>query len=358
MGECPLNENERLVLYGIVRHPGLSDKELADRLGLKQSTVTSIRRRLNRQRYFFSITRVPNLARLGAELITVTSMIFDPSLSNDKRLRVMERLAREQDEVVWSISEPGQSVTVQIARSYTDVKRNIDEMEEQFTSHDIIGKTGIVSRTFPLELCDRLVMFDFAPLLRHYFEIDLEADVSGGGWAFADLKNGGTGAPDFTKTEREVFLGLVQHPALSDIELSEKIDVSRYTIGRLRNRFEEDGLIERHYIPDLLKLGFELMVFGHAKFNLRIPPKERTDVIDSLLDIQPSIFVVKNHVECATIDVYKDFEDFRRTVGRFNTIYQERGLFTDQPDRLLFSIPVNKTVKEYEYLPITQKVMG
>ena len=46
MKKPELTKKEKLVIYGLVRYPQLTDKELSEKLNLKHSTLTSIRHRL------------------------------------------------------------------------------------------------------------------------------------------------------------------------------------------------------------------------------------------------------------------------------------------------------------------------
>src|SRR5512136_700682 len=68
MAKRGLTPNEKQVLYGLVRHPVLNDRELSELLDVKVSTVTAIRRRLRHAEYF-TTRRVPMMHRLGWELL-------------------------------------------------------------------------------------------------------------------------------------------------------------------------------------------------------------------------------------------------------------------------------------------------
>jgi DNA-binding MarR family transcriptional regulator len=348
MGECNLTENEKLVLYGMVKFPEFGDRELAEKLGLKLPTVTSIRHRLEKEGYIFTTVWTPDIKRLGLNLLNVSYSTYAPSLATPKRMGVANELAMKQEEVVWSLSEPGQQVSIQLSSDYYYIKKNLDDMEEALAKAGMLEEKGIVSLTFHSELCGKLVLFDFSPMLESLFDINLPRDSGQGQDATGQVTN-------LSETEKAVLIGLSSNPTMSNRELAEEIGISRYTIGRLRKRFEDEELIRKCCIPDLLKLGFEIMVFSHARFNLNIPKAKREEAIQSVLTMHPSFFVIKNSVEAISIEAYTDFEEFKRNVGKFSSIYEKHNIFQKEPTRLLFSIPVGRTVKEYDYTALLKK---
>ena len=75
MAKRGLTGNEKQVLYGLIHHPVLNDRELSELLGVKVSTVTAIRRRLRRAEYFVT-RRLPMMHRLGWEILADS---FEPA---------------------------------------------------------------------------------------------------------------------------------------------------------------------------------------------------------------------------------------------------------------------------------------
>jgi DNA-binding Lrp family transcriptional regulator len=55
----------------------------------------------------------------------------------------------------------------------------------------------------------------------------------------------------------------------SDRQIANVLGVSQPTVYRMRNKLLEEGLV-RHFsaIPDLAKMGYEIMVFSFVKFNM------------------------------------------------------------------------------------------
>lgn len=61
---------------------------------------------------------------------------------------------------------------------------------------------------------------------------------------------------------------LVKNSRRSDRELAKALGVSQPTVSRIRMRLEKQGLVDYSAIPNLAKLGFEIIAvtFGHRRF--------------------------------------------------------------------------------------------
>ena len=62
-----LSENEKRVLFSLVRYPDLTDRQISDTIGFKYSTFSTIKHRLAEGGYVADQT-IPLLQNLGAEL--------------------------------------------------------------------------------------------------------------------------------------------------------------------------------------------------------------------------------------------------------------------------------------------------
>jgi len=48
-----LSENEKTILYNLIKYPLFNNRELSEKLGFKLSTVTACKRRLKEKGFFF-----------------------------------------------------------------------------------------------------------------------------------------------------------------------------------------------------------------------------------------------------------------------------------------------------------------
>jgi DNA-binding MarR family transcriptional regulator len=64
--EIPLTLNEKTVLWALTKWPTANDRQLAQSIDIKMSTITAIRNRLRRANLFKAV-RIPLMGRLGCD---------------------------------------------------------------------------------------------------------------------------------------------------------------------------------------------------------------------------------------------------------------------------------------------------
>ena len=71
-----------------------------------------------------------------------------------------------------------------------------------------------------------------------------------------------------------LLLEYLKDSSRSDRQIAKTLKISQPTVSRMRNRLLEDGLV-RHFsaIPDLAKMGYEIMAFSFVKFNMEAVSK-------------------------------------------------------------------------------------
>ena len=352
--EKKLSEREKLVLYCMIRNPDHTDKQLAADTDLNLSTVTAIRRRLHGRGYY-RIVRIPYMQALGGELLAVTYFYYKATIPLEIRLITGNKLVRDHKEVFWAGSEYTQSLSLQLARNLTDARRNIAEIKELYTAQGFLDDGGVTFLTFPFEISKVPLFFDYEPLLRQSFS------RLGEPWGLASMPGYLSSVkkpPKLTNVGKRVFYGLISNPGMTDTELSKEISVSQRTVTKLRNKFENSGMMKSCIMPDLGKLGFKMLVFDHAKLNLHIPEKQRMEILNLLLGIKPPIFMAIGGDDVAALTAYEDFETYRRCMNSFSEIYKQDDIFVGEPKRLMFSLAEMQMLKEHVYGAIVGKVLG
>ena len=352
----PLSAREQQVLYELVRRPSDTDKNISDRTGLKLSTITAIRHRLKAKGVFHNI-RIPCPQAIGAELMAVNYSVYKATASVESRLKTGKKFAKSHKEVFWALNEYVQSVGLHFSKNYTDISSNITELEEYYTVNGYLGEEGIHLLIFPFEMVDIPYFFDFSPLLAQSFGIiedprKKQEKIPNG---CAKSNNGDN---QLSETGRLVYYSLVKHPDLTDTELSEKISVSQRTITKLRKEFEERGLMKSAIIPDLEKLGFKMLVFDHARLNMKLDQARQDRILESLIGIKPPIMLLIGHSDVVALTAYEDFETYRRSINCFSEIYKHENIFIKEPRRLMFSLTEMEMIKDHVYAPWVARILN
>ena len=104
MNKFELTTKEKLMLYGLVKYPQLTDKELSEKLDLKHSTVTAIRHRLKENEYLRKLT-IPKLQSMGCEMLVVIYTNFSPLIPLLERIEITGETIEVFPEIFFSVGE-------------------------------------------------------------------------------------------------------------------------------------------------------------------------------------------------------------------------------------------------------------
>jgi len=349
-----LISTEKLVLYGIVRFPLLNDRELADRLKMKTSTLTAIRHRLEKREMYRQV-RFPFLFDHDVEMLAASFAVYNASILERSYSQMIEEQISDQPEAYWSIRESGQDLVLFMSRNLTDVKRHIEELEQIYVHGRVVLEEVQHLICFPKELIKSTILFNYAPPLKNEFSIG-PADIDER--EDAEKRPISGDMPALTKTEKRVYVNLVRYPSMTDKWISERSGISRYTIAKAKDKFESEGLLRTLKIPNIKALGFEMLVFAHGKFNLRASVEEKDEMLREVFSVKPPVFLLNGRTEAISIDIYRDFEEFRSTVNRLSMIYREHPIFIREPTRIMFSVPNMKVVQEFSFDRFVEKTLG
>lgn len=341
-----LTEREQLALYGLIRYPGLRDRELSEEIGIKHSTLTSIRRRLQKKGYFRSI-RLPYLQRFGCELLAVIHTHFNPVIPLQKRVDITEDKIEASEELFFSIGEFEKGFSLSLAENYTAVGKINDVRTETF------GKLGLLEKNYPTEVifpfaASRIYrFFDYAPLIKSRFDLDgsPRCDFL---WPPDDIH--------LSETERRVFYGLVRYPGHSDKALAAVLGVARQTVSRLRKQFEENGYIAPMRIPNLRQLGFEILAFYHVRYDPANPPDFEAGEAAVLLS-DNVIFMASRPFETVIIAAYHTYGEYKADKVEKMQVLKEREWTATNPVIRTYSLSKSEVIKDFTFAPITKKIL-
>jgi DNA-binding MarR family transcriptional regulator len=345
-----LSKNEQLVLYGLSEYPNLMDREVAERIGVRPSTFSTAKKKLKEQGYYSKV-KIPMLQSLGCELLYVAYGKLNPLVPYEERLSVAKEMNHRASENIFVVSEPSQAFSLSVSESCTEFYKNKEMFEQVYSEHGFFAEEGFNYAVFPFKLSKTLKFLEFAPLLRNAFNLEVEEERQ---VTDVDVE---IGEAELNEREKRVYYGLVSYPELGDKALSEAINVSRNAIRNARERFEEEGLIKTACIPDLKKLGFQILAISHAKFNPRAPLSVREKGIEMVVNEDSFFFVVSGNRESVQFAVAKDFGEYQGVRDEIIRFYREHDFLAKDPNILLFSIPAMKILKNFEYAPLVRKVL-
>ena len=359
-GDKPLTKNEDLVLFGLVKYPEKSDKELALLLKMKDSTLTSIKKRLEQNGYF-SYLYIPQVNRLGAELLGIIFTSFNPVKKFEERIRITKENIEIADEIFYSVGAPEMGFSLSFTKNYT----SFCEINEKRTS--TFGKEGLLDKEFPNEVIFPFKIskidefFDYARILQQHFAASLkDIDFTSEDEGEEDKDNpmfSNSSRVDLNEKEKRVFVALVENPKATMQEIGENVELSRHTVARMKNKFfnPDNDLIRVKIIPNLKKIGFKLMVFYHLKFS---PNNEISEESLQKINSPSTFFFAHRKFRAILISAYPDYTNYKEDKVRIFTYLKEKQILNYTPSPRKYVYNQMEIIKEFMFADITKKILG
>jgi len=162
-----LTKKDKLVLYGLTMYPDLSDINLSNKLGIPRTTVTGIKNKLGRKK-FYNRERIPNFPALGCELISFSHIKFNPSGTFDERCDkgAIDKISRNP-EFVFVNSLDTEEFAIHVSRNYTDFTDSADSVWDIYKENDFINEISVYHFPFKNSVIPRFL--DFSSLLHRIF---------------------------------------------------------------------------------------------------------------------------------------------------------------------------------------------
>ena len=340
--------NEKKVLCGLATYPYDNDSIIAEKIGVKLSTFTSIKRRLEDQKYFRYLL-VPNINLLGCELLAVIYTQFNPVIPLKERVNTTKETIEVFDEIFFSVGVAEKGFSISLSQNYSNIGRINEIRTETF------GKVGLLDKEYPNEV---IFPFDTSNINR-FFEFNHLLHTF-----FFPEKNPQT-PPDkpwftgrqhlkLTPKEKIVYVQLIQHPTATTEELGNKVGVSRHTISRMKKKFYDLNLLRPLLIPDLNKLGFELLAFYHLKFNPHNAPTAQ-DI--TYLNTPSTIFLAHRQFELILIAAYPTYQTYQEDKMKKIRYLKENELITYTPLVRKYIFDRMEIIKDFTFAPLAKKTV-
>ena len=345
-----LTRNEKKVLYGITRYPTITDSDLADIIDVKLSTLTSIKRRLADNGYYRTLM-IPLVNRLGCELLAVIYMQFNPVIPLRERVETTKKTIEVFDEIFFSVGEEEKGFSMSLSQNYTNIGRINEIRTETFGRLGLLEKEYPHEVIFPFETSHIHRFFDFAPVLKQLFTIEDDRKKPTGA---TDLF-GNVTPVEFTTREKNVYSALVEHPAATTQQIGDHIGLSRHTVARMKNQFVDTDLLQLLTLPDLQKLGLDILTFYHISFN---PNKAPSAADITALDSPYTIFFASRKFEAVLLSAYPTYQEYKADEMNKIRYLKENDLFSIPPFISTYRFGHMVLIKEFDFAPLVRKTLG
>jgi DNA-binding Lrp family transcriptional regulator len=145
-----LKENELKILFELVKGARRSDRELAKAVGVSQPTVSRTIKKLEKTGFVKEYTTLPDLKRIGYELLAFTFMSFaedKPDLFDKAREWIMK-----QPSVIFANNGEGlgmNSVMVSLHKGYASYSRLLTQLRRDWQPNLTSEQSFVISLDRP-----------------------------------------------------------------------------------------------------------------------------------------------------------------------------------------------------------------
>jgi len=301
-----LNNNEQMVMYGLVRYPEASDLELSNLIGVKRPTITKIRNKIFNLG-FVETYYVPNFQALGMEML-----VFWRGRYNTKVLLENDNISPKSRQYnIISVHSGMEGMGMSTFHNFTEYRKNADKYICELMEHGALKNINDIQDYFhPFELSHIDTYFDYARVVRMHFNLD--TDDSNEPYEYPKRLK-----PDLTEKEKIILISMVENPGLSDSKLSSLLGISRPTVSEKRNGFIQKQIIRKRNLPNIRLINTEVVAQFNFQFASCLSDNQRKKVAGEVLDTYTPFIQLHGRLDCTGMFIAKKFEDLKRWNDEF-----------------------------------------
>ncbi len=375
MAKRSLTHKEELVLYGIVKFPNLNDRELTEKIDVNASTIATIRNKLKSSNYY-SIIRAPILQNLDYSSIVVSYDRISFLAPTTSPFRIIENISNKITNYFYMVSINDAWLGVAFVKDIVETQHIQETIANIKYSSNLSIKTTF-NEIFPLKLSRINNFFDYSYILEQLFSIENETPRNEFGVELgyepepdaAAVLDGMTETEprtnntkpinsQFTQIEKQIFLLLNQNPDLSDHAIAKSTSFSSSTVNTVNKRLTKKGLLKRSVIPNLGKIGFELMASTHLKFVPTSTISDRRKYMKYIRTNFPNIFMISNNTNEIIFTIHKNFSDYQKINEELLNMYRENDLLLEDPNTIIFPLKEMNFQRYHYYQPLLKQILG
>jgi PAS domain S-box-containing protein len=337
-----LTDKEKLVLYAITAYPGLNDHELAEKIKIHRSTITSIRNRLRRENVYRCVV-IPNLYALGC---TIFVGIYGSFVEHsDKREKIKELFSKTKCCYVQASDDA--FIVMLAARDLIEARSSTDDILRSGMKFKLFKENPKIIY-FPFQLSKIYNCFNFAGVLNHLFNLK-----------FTNIHQGYTSPLScikLTKNMKEILYAHIKYPEATATELAKKIRLSRETILHNIHVLIKQNFMRKAVIPNIKKLNCELLVLSHLHFNPGISI-EKIDASDIARKMPQTIVDIYSADDEISIGVFNDYSMYHSVLKTVYGHYKKNSLLVKEPSMVRLLIKQIK-IDKLDFSVLTKDILG
>ncbi|MFW6196060.1 MAG: hypothetical protein ACOC5D_01870 [Thermoplasmatota archaeon] len=297
-----LTNNSKKVFYSLMKYPEATNKELAEKLNLHESTISKICKNF-REGDVLRKTYIVNLPGLKNGNLVFSNGKYKTKFDENKKDRILSDILgpgipflRAFDDIYWGFmgfSDDGFN-----EEKNEEIEENIyDLIKYKFKCNDL--KAHRYFNYFPIVKKTLDDEYDFEPS-----DDELKKE-----WSIDELRD----------VEINVIESLIEYPYDSDFRRSRRLEISNPTFTKIRRDLIKREIIVPRHIPNLMQFDFSLI----GSFRINLPDDiNDTSILENICKLKNHIISVSNQEQVIMISIFKNLEDLT------NLLYQGTDLLT------------------------------
>ena len=343
-----LSGPKRLVLFALVEEGSRTDAEVAERTGMKETTVGLHRRELLREGHM-EYVNFPAFEKLGCEMLVEFYGNTNPAISADIKIKAYKDFFGTTPQVFDAISGVG------FVRA-SSAMVNVAELVEFRDKHDAFfenarsSKAALMSTIFPFDVSRCSYVYNFGPFLHRVLKLDLSEPKG------RPMERRMREKASLSKAEARTLVEILRSPMATDAELGKSIHRSRQSVTDMRNDFLEQGLYTRTVVPTLISAEFGPTAYVRLKF--RPAAKFETKMSAAGDDWwRQSCYTLERDSEILGIYPFADFAEYKALMNKFIGPFQQAGLLAEEPEIITVSRENTVDLVDCSFAPLVNKLL-
>jgi hypothetical protein len=344
-----LTSKERLVLYGLARYPGLSDIDLASKIGVDRSTIFKSKRKF-REWQLIKLLNVPSGAAVGAELLTSVFVKYKPTAPFEARkgTKAFESWMN-YPHCISHISTDTDSVSIFYSKSFTDFRAGFDAFVDEYYKNNFIESIHYFHYPFQIS--------SYVPEAALAVDSIFELARSDQSEEIPSSKPASEEDSKLTEKDKLTLYAFVKYPMLSDLELSRRTGISRPTISGKRTKFFQSGLLTREAYVDWQKICCELMSYYHVKIRHGLSSEDLSRVYKAFRRVGAPLFSYLQPGEIFGAFLSTGYPDLKSRLDLEIRNLAAEGLISERPMLVIMPLREIKATK-IDYSTMVGQMLG
>lgn len=343
-----LSQPERMVLFALTEDGMRTDSEVAERVGMKESTVGAHRRSLIKNGHL-KFANYPAFHKLGCEFLVEFFGRTNPAIPLDDKNEVYTRFFRRNPQIFDAVSGEGFLMASAAFTKVSDLL-NFNERHDIFFEDLPTSKGLLEVAIFPFEISRCSYVYNFAPCIHRILGVSA-SEPTGREPKWHKLET-----PDLSKVETKVLLEMLEFPTATDAEIASRTKRSRQSVTALRNGFLERELFTRTAVPTLNSVEFGAVAYVHLKFKPSVNLDKKNSIAGDDWWLQ-SCYTLERNSELFAVYPFASFKEYSSLMGEYIGPFERSGVLAQHPEIFVVSSENIVDLVDCAFSPLLRRIL-